>query len=146
MNKTIPEDLNPYTRKKFEAIHSYDPYESVITALNQEFHYSYNLLIHNTHESLGLNESPVIVMEGDRLTLLHNGKQESYEVILHLYHLLKSISHISFGIYIALANNGYEPLNEEVRQDLLSKSELITKALTILHEEPIPINYIESQR
>jgi hypothetical protein len=146
MNKTIPEDLNPYTRKKFEAIHTYDPYESVITALNQDFHHSYNLLIHETHNSLGLEVSPVIVMEGDRLTLLHDGNQETTEVIPHLYHLLKSISHISFGIYIALANNGYGPLKEEVRQDLLAKSGLITEALSILDEEPIPINHLESQR
>ena len=146
MNKPIPEELNPYTRKKFEAINTYDPYESVITALNKDFHHSYNLLIHNTHQSLGRKGTPVIVMEGDRLTLLHDDQQETFEVIPHLYHLIKSISHVSFGIYVTLANNGYGQLKEEVHLDLVSKKELISKALSVLDEEPIPANVIESQR
>ncbi|MGB3716483.1 MAG: hypothetical protein WA996_18850 [Candidatus Promineifilaceae bacterium] len=146
MKRIIPEELNPYTRKKFEAIHSYDPFESVITALNQDFHHSYNLLIHNTHQSLGRRGHPVIIMERDRVILLHNGQQESFEVIPHLYHLIKSISHISFGIYVILANNDFGPLKEEVRHDLLSKRELIKEALSILDDEPIPANHLESQR
>jgi hypothetical protein len=146
MKKNIPEELNPYTRKKFEAIHSYDPFESVITALNQDFHHSYNMLIHNTHQSLGSRGYPVIIMERDRVILLHDGKQESFEVIPHLYHLIKAISHISFGIYVILANNDFGPLKEEVRHDLLLKQELIKEALSILDEEPIPANHLESQR
>jgi hypothetical protein len=146
MKKNIPEELNPYTRKKFEAIHSYDPFENVITALNQDFHHSYNMLIHNTHQSLGRRGYPVIIMERDHVILLHDGKQESFEVIPHLYHLIKAISHISFGIYITLANNDFGPLKEEVRHDLLSKQELIKEALSILDEEPIPANHLESQR
>ena len=146
MNRQIPEELNPYTRKKFEAIHTYDPYESVITALNKEFHYSYNHLIHDTHQSLGRIDSPVIVMEGDRVTLIHDGIQETFEVIPHLYHLIKSISHVSFGIYITLSGNGYGPLIDETREGLLSKRALIDEALSILDKEPIPSNVVESQR
>lgn len=146
MNRNIPEELNPYTRKKFEAIHSYDPFESVITALNKDFHHSYNMLIHNTHQSLGREGNPVIIMQSDRVILLHDGQRESFEVIPHLYHLIKAISHISFGIYVTLANNDFGQLKDEIRQDLFTKQELIEAALSILDEEPIPINHLESQR
>lgn len=144
--RPIPEDLNPYTKKKFEAIHTYDPYESAIYALNSSFHHSYNLLIHETHRSLGQKGSPVIIMEGDRVTLLHDGKQETVEVIPHLYHLIKSVSHVSFGIYVTLANNKYGPLKDDIRQELIANKTLIDEALSILDEEPIPANHLESQR
>lgn len=146
MKKQLPEELNPYTRKKFEAIHTYDPYVSVISALNKDFHHSYNLLIHDVHQSLGQEKTPVIVMKGEQVILFYQGKQETREVIPHLYHLIKSISHISFGIYVILANNGYGPLKEAVRLDLVSKKKLISEALSILDQEPIPVNLLESQR
>ena len=56
MNASIPEDINPYIKKKFEAIPTYDPYESAISDLNHAFHHSYNMLIHETCSSLGKAE------------------------------------------------------------------------------------------
>ena len=64
MKRNIPENLNPYTKKKFEAIHTYDQYDDAITELNQAFHHSYNHLIHKKHETLVKKETTVIIMLG----------------------------------------------------------------------------------
>ncbi len=146
MTKKIPENLNPHTLKKFEAINSYDPYDDVISDLNQAFHYSYNQLIHETHERLGKKGFPVIIMFGEKVMLFHDGEKEVVEVIPQLYHRIKSISHVSFGVYITLASNGYGKLKEAVRIDLEHAKELIESALEILSEEPIPEEHMETQR
>ncbi len=146
MAKNIPGKLNPYTRKKFEAINSYDPYDDVISDLNQAFHYSYNQLIHETHERLGKKGFPVIIMFGEKVMLYHDGEEETIEVIPQLYHRIKSISHVSFGVFITLASNGYGKLKDAVKIDLEHAKELIESALEILAEEPIPEEHMNTQR
>ncbi|MCH7479778.1 MAG: hypothetical protein IIC79_00135 [Chloroflexi bacterium] len=146
MVKNIPGKLNPYTRKKFEAINSYDPYDDVISDLNQAFHYSYNQLIHETHERLGKKGFPVIIMFGEKVMLFHDGEEETIEVIPQLYHRIKSISHVSFGVFITLASNGYGKLKDAVKIDLEHAKELIESALEILAEEPIPEEHMNTQR
>lgn len=146
MNRKLPENLNPHTKKKFEAIHTYDPYEGAIKELNQAFHTSYNLLIHNAHETLGKAHTPVIVMHGTQAMLFHEGRQETVEIIPYLYHLVKAISHVSFGVYVTLANNGYGALTPDHREDMVAKCRLIEQALSVLDEEPIPANYADIQR
>lgn len=146
MDKKIPDNLNPHTKSKFEAINTYDPYDGIIADLNQAFHYSYNNLIHETHNKLGKKGYPVIIMFGDKVMLFHDGKQETVEVIPHLYHRIKSISHISFGVFITLATNGIGKLKEVVKTDLEHEKELIESALEILDEEPIPEENMPTQR
>ncbi len=146
MKHNLPEDLNPYTKKKFEAIHTYDPYEGAIKELNQSFHNSYNLLIHKVHGTLGTADVPVIVMHGSQATLFHNGRLETVDVIPYLYHLVKAISHVSFGVYVTLAGNGWGPLQADCRADLEVKRGLVDKALSVLDEESIPSNYAGVQR
>jgi hypothetical protein len=146
VDKHLHDNFNPYTKKKFEAIHGYDPYESEIKKLNQAFHHSYNHLIHATHEKLGKDDTPVIIMFGDHVMLLHDGISETVEVIPDLYRRIKSISHVSFGVYVSLAENGYGICKDEVREDLEFKAGLIRKVLSILDEEPIPGNIMETQR
>ena len=66
MDKDLHEDFNPYTREKFEAIHTYDPYESELKKLNQAFHHSYNHLVQDTLEKLGMEDTPVIILTAYR--------------------------------------------------------------------------------
>lgn len=146
MNRKLPENLNPYTKKKFEAIHTYDPYEGAIKELNQAFHTSYNLLIHHAHEKLGKAHTPVIVIHGTQAMLFHEDRQETVEIIPYLYHLVKAISHVSFGVYVTLANNGYGALTLDNREDMEAKCRLIEQALSVLDEESIPANYAGIQR
>lgn len=144
-NKT-PDNLNPHTKQKFEAINSYDPYDDIISDLNQAFHFSYNKMIHEAHDKLGKKGFPVIIMFGDKVMLFHDGEQETIEVIPHLYHRIKSISHISFGVFVTLSNNGIGALKETVKIDLEHEKELIEKALEILADEPIPADHMPTQR
>jgi len=146
MTKDMPDKLNPYTKKKFEAINTYDPYDDVMSDLNQAFHYSYNQLIQETHAKLGKNDFPVIIMFGDKVMLYHDGEEETVEVLPHLYHRIKSISHVSFGVFITLTYNGYGELKDAVRNDLEHQKELIENALEILPEEPIPADHMKTQQ
>lgn len=146
IEQVIPENCNPFTREKFEEIDSYDHYEGVIKELNQSFHISYNLLIHKTHETLGKEHTPVIVMAHEEVILYHNGEVETVNIIPQMYHQLKAIGHVSFGVYITLANNGIGPLESEVREDLVYKSGLITQALNFLDGDPFPVEHMDSQR
>lgn len=145
-NRKIPEELNPYTREKFEAIQAYDQYDSVIAELNQSFHHTYNLLIHKTHHTLGEDKTPVIIMFRDTAMLFHDDKQEVVEVFPDLYHKIKATGHVSFGVYLALANNGYGPLQEDNREGLEIKQELIEKTLSILEQESIPQEFMQNMR
>ena len=146
MEITIPENCNPFTKEKFEAIETYDNYEDAITDLNRSFHESYNNLIHRTFESLGKESTPVIIMIHEEVILYHNGKEEKINVIPKLYHQIKGIGHVSFGVYVTLANNGYGPLRSDIRDDLENKRELIERGLKYLEFDPLPMKYVKSQR
>ncbi len=146
MEIEIPENCNPITKEKFEAITTYDQYEGAITDLNQSFHESYNNLIHRTFESLGKEGTPVIIMAHEEVMLFHNGQQETVNVITELYHQLKGIGHISFGVYVTLADNGYGKLRSDIRDSLEQQKYLIDRAVRYLEVEPIPIKYMSTQR
>ena len=146
MEIKIPENCNPIPREKFEAIETYDHYEDAITDLNQAFHESYNNLIHRTYERLGKETTPVIVMAHEEVMLFHNGKQETVNVIPELYHKLKSIGHVSFGVYVTLADNGYGELRPDIRENLERQKYLIDRALKYLEYDPLPLKYMATQR
>ena len=137
--------MNPYTKQKFEAIDSYDPYDDVISDLNQAFHYGYNQLVQETHAKLGAKGNPVIIMFGDKVKLFHNGKQETVEVIPELYHRIKSISHVSFGVYITMVSHGYGELKESVRISLELAKDMIDDALQVISDMAIPEEYMQTQ-
>lgn len=146
MDIQIPENCNPFTKQKFEAIETYDQYEDAITALNRSFHESYNNLIHRTFENLGARKSPVIVMIHEDVILFHDGKEEKVNVIPKEYHQIKGIGHMSFGVYVTLANNGYKPLRPDIKEDLEHKIDLIDQALKYLEYNPLPLEYATTHR
>lgn len=146
MEVQIPENCNPFTREKFEAISSYDQFDGAITDLNQAFHESYNNMIHHTYEKLGKEHTPVIVMAHDQVMLFFRGEQESVNVIPELYRKLKSIGHVSFGVFVTLADNGYGELREDIRESLEKQQYLIERGLSFLDVEPLPMEYGVSQR
>lgn len=146
MEIQIPENCNPVTREKFEAIETYDVYEDAITALNRSFHESYNLLIHKTFETLGKNNTPVIVMFHEDVILYHNGREEKVNVIPKQYHEIKGIGHMSFGVYVTLANNGYGRLRPDIQADLEHKQDLLERGLKFLQYDPLPLEYASAHR
>jgi hypothetical protein len=146
MEVQIPENCNPYTREKFEAINTYDHYEGAITDLNQSFHESYNNMIHRTYEKLGKENTPVIIMAHEEVMLFHRGEQETINVIPKLYHQLKGIGHISFGVYVTLADNGYGKLRDDIRSNLEQQKHLIERGLGYLDIDPLPMQYMPTHR
>jgi hypothetical protein len=82
----------------------------------------------------------------EEVILYHNGKEEKINVIPKLYHQIKGIGHVSFGVYVTLANNGYGPLRSDIREDLENKRELIERGLKYLEFDPLPMKYVKSQR
>jgi hypothetical protein len=146
MEVVIPENCNPYTKEKFEAIESYDKYEDAITNLNRAFHESYNTLVHRTYETLGKETTPVIIMIHEEVILFHNGKEEKINVIPKLYHHVKAIGHVSFGVYVTLMNNGFGALRSEIRDVLDHQRDLIERGLKYLEFDPLPMKYVKSQR
>lgn len=146
MEVHIPENCNPFTREKFEAITTYDQYEGAITDLNQSFHESYNNLIHRTYETLGKENTPVIIMAHEEVMLFFRGEQETINIIPRLYHQLKGIGHVSFGVYVTLADNGYGELRDDIRENLENQKYLIGRGLSYLDYEPLPMKYMPTQR
>lgn len=145
MKSNIPENLNPHTLKKFEAIGSYDPYENIISELNNSFHHNYNQLVHKIHNELGQTDSPVIVLENNDVNLLWNGQREEICYIPDLYHKIKAIGHVSFGVYLAIKNNGAGKLKEDIKADLANQKTQIVEAIMILDKEEMPDHYREVQ-
>ena len=146
MEIQIPENCNPFTKEKFEAITSYDQYEGAITDLNLAFHESYNNLIHRTFEKLGKEHTPVIIMSHEEVMLFHDGEQETINVIPELYHQLKGIGHVSFGVYVTLADNWYGELREDIRENLEQQKYLIERGLSYLDVEPLPMKFMPTNR
>jgi hypothetical protein len=54
---------------------------------------------------------PIVLVEGDNLVLLRNGKRSEARVIPASYHTLKSIAHIPLGIYVLTIGKGDGPLD-----------------------------------
>jgi hypothetical protein len=146
MDVKIPENCNPFTKQKFEEIETYDQYEDAITDLNRAFHESYNNLIHRTFETLGKGTSPVIVMFHEEVILFHDGKEEKINVIPKRYHQIKGIGHMSFGVYVTLADNGYTTLRPDIQENLEHHMVLIDRALRYLEYDPLPLEYAAIHR
>jgi len=121
-------------------------YSRVVNDLNDAFHHNYNQAIQCSYETLGRRNTPIIVVSGDHVTLFFDGKQETVSIIPDLYQKVKSISHVSFGIYITLANNRIGSLADDVRADLTEQLMLIERGLSILEKLEIPNDFISLQR
>jgi hypothetical protein len=121
-------------------------YSRVIDGLNEAFHHNYSQAISKRHGSLGRRQTPAIIVSGDHVTLFYDGKKEQELIIPPLYQEVKSISHLSFGIYVTLTNNGYGPLAQEMQSDLTYQLELINEGLAILDQLDIPSEFVALQR
>ncbi len=76
-------------------------------ALNNEFHAIYQRAQKETLRSAG----PLILVDGDKLILIHETHREEAEVVPSLYHNLKMISHLPLSIDITIAPFGDGPID-----------------------------------
>jgi hypothetical protein len=70
----------------------------------------------------------VIVVEGDELVLLRQGKRTVVRVIPDVYHTLKAVSHVPLAIYVSLAYTEDGAVGEELRNELRSFRDKVQKA------------------
>lgn len=56
---------------------------------------------------------PVVLVDGDNLVLLRNGKRSEARVIPDLYHMLKSVSHSVLAVYLLLVPYGEDEIDAE---------------------------------
>lgn len=121
-------------------------YARIINDLNEAFHHSYRKANQKSYKRLGKKSTPAIVVSGDHVTLFHNGQQETVLIIPPLYEQVKSISHLSFGIFVTLSSSGIGPIDDDVHADLTYQLELLEQGLAILDELDIPDEFVALQR
>jgi len=128
-----------------EAQDQYGDYVQIINDLNDSFHHNYSQVIERSHASLGRKETPVIVVSGDHVILFHDGREETVSIVPRLYQEVKSISHLSFGIYVILSTRGYGPVPEPLLAQLSAQLGLIEDGLAALDKLAIPEPFIALQ-
>jgi hypothetical protein len=87
-----------------------DPLET----LNQSFRAAYQ---RGRAETLA-HAGPVILVEGDDLVLLYDGKREAVAYMPAAYHQLKAVAHVPLALYVLLAPFGDGPLTAERLDEL----------------------------
>jgi len=68
---------------------------------------------------------PVMLMEGDELVLLHQGRRSTAQVVPEKYHTLKAIAHIPLAIYVMLLPVREGSLGDELVDSLAQYQESI---------------------
>src|ERR1700693_1075789 len=93
-----------------------DPPADPLIDLSQAFRESYA----RCRQRLVNRSGPVIVVEGDSLVLLHNGKRREAKVVPDVYHTLKAVSHVPLAVYVMLVPLADVPLDKECVEGLRS--------------------------
>ncbi len=92
--------------------------------LNQAFREAYA----SCRQKLVERSGPVIVVEGDNLVLLHDGKRREAKMVPDIYHTLKAVSHVPLAIYVMLLPFEDAGLNEECLAGLRAYRERVALA------------------
>jgi hypothetical protein len=82
--------------------------------LNQAFREAYA----RCRQTLVNRSGPVVVVEGDSLVLLHDGKRSVAKVVPDVYHTLKAVSHVPLAVYVMLVPPEGAPLDKECLEGL----------------------------
>jgi hypothetical protein len=92
--------------------------------LNQAFREAYA----RCRQRLVNRSGPVIVVEGDSLVLLHNGKHQKAKVVPDVYHTLKAVSHVPLAVYVMLVPLADAPLDKECLEALRTYRQRVVQA------------------
>jgi hypothetical protein len=114
---------------------------SALTELNADFRKAYA----RSRQDLLCRSGPVLLVEGDDLVLLRNGRRSQVKVIPELYHTLKAVSHVPLAIYVLLAAPTDGPIDEQRLADLRSYRERIVQASKYLESREISKDVLQRQ-
>jgi hypothetical protein len=92
--------------------------------LNQAFREAYA----HCRQRLVERSGPVIVVEGDSLVLLHNGKRSEAKMVPDVYHTLKAVSHVPLAVYVMLVPLADAPLDKECLEGLRAYRRRVVQA------------------
>jgi putative intracellular protease/amidase len=123
----------PVEGAKTEA--QYEPSSGLLSALNQYFHNDYEELVGVTRLSLEREGNPVLILIGNELVLHRNGLREVTQVIPPVYHQLKAVGHMLFGVYLSLIVREPGGLNERKLVQVEQQHNLINTVLDHLDEQ-----------
>jgi len=116
----------------------YEPSTGLLSALNQYFHNDYEALVELTKLSLEHEGNPLLILVGNDLILHRNGRREITQVIPPMYHQLKAVGHMLFGVYLSLIVREPGGLNERKLLQVEQQHNLINTVLDHLHELDFP--------
>jgi putative intracellular protease/amidase len=116
----------------------YEPATGLLSALNQYFHNDYEELVGITRMSLEQEGRPVLIHIGNDLILHRNGRREQVQVIPPLYHSLKAVGHMLFGVYLSLMVREPGGLTESELLEIEQQHNLINTVLAHLEAQPFP--------
>jgi hypothetical protein len=88
---------------------------------------------------------PVILVEGDNLVLVRDGKRTEARVIPEAYHALKAVSHVPLAAYVLLHPAG-EVLNDETKSALRALRQQAAWAQERLKTEGVPETALGHQK
>src|SRR5262249_45908825 len=125
-------DRGPVSGVKTEA--QYEPTTGLLAALNQYFHNDYEELVELTKLSFEQEGHALLILLGNDLILHRNGRREVTKVIPPVYHQLKAVGHMLFGVYLSLIVRERGGLNERKMLQLEQQHNLINTVLAHLHE------------
>ncbi len=125
---------------------AYEPTTGLLAALNQRFHADYEDLVDLTRISLEREGNPVMIFIGNDLVLHHNSKRESVTVIPPMYHRLKAVGHMVFGVYLSLLVRGRGGPSENALVQIEQQHHLVNAVLRKLDEEDFPDSVRDAQR
>jgi hypothetical protein len=101
-----------------------------LAALNDSFRASYR----QARADLLAKAGPVIVVEGDNLVLVRNGKRTEVKVVPQSYHDLKAIAHIPLAIAMILVPGSEQALTQEKEDQLRRYREVVVAAQSALNQ------------
>jgi hypothetical protein len=111
-----------------------EPTADPLIDLNQAFREAYA----RCRQRLVNGSGPVILVEGDSLVLLHNGKRREAKVVPDVYHTLKAVSHVPLAVYVMLVPLEDAPLDKECLEGLQAYRQRVVQAEQSLKDRGLP--------
>jgi hypothetical protein len=89
---------------------------------------------------------PILVLEGDNLVLIRDGKRTEVRVIPELFHTLKAVSHVPLAEYVLLTPIAGMPLDEATIKNLQVYREHVVRAEATLTTRGLPAAILRRQQ
>ena len=98
--------------------------------LNAEFRQAYA----RARQDLLARSGPVLVVQGDNLILIRNGKRLKARAVPKLYHMFKAVAHVPLAVYVLLAMQGDGPLGAQRLTELRTYRKRLVQTAASLKE------------